>query len=152
MAVDPEAPSDVELELPGFLFRQYLIGEFSVGGDGLATPSQADHAMVRLTSQGIEAPKIGRDGSVRRVSSDYPVQRWSYNEIQSVDVFKTPAWAKLHGVGPNQAGTRLHLGESRSPILLFTEHQSELLSALEAHGVPVDRKPIRLNALLIGRK
>jgi len=145
-------PPILELELPGLLFRQYLIGEFSVGGDGLGSPSQEDHVMVRLTNRGIEAPKIDRNGNVRKASSDFPVDKWRFTEIKSADVFKTPTWARLHGVGPNQAGTRIHLGESRSPILLFTENQAELLSALEAHGVAVNRKQIRLNVLLVGRK
>ncbi len=67
-------------------------------------------------------------------------------------MFEVPFWAMLHGIHSAQLGTRLRLGESRSPILLFTERQDDLLTGLEAHGVAVNRKPIKLNPMLIGRK
>lgn len=149
--VDSAPKSASEFEVPGVLFRQYLIGGFAVGGDGLANAAGV-HVLVTLTDRRIETPKIKRDGTVKSLSSDFPIESWNYSEVNHADVFKSPWWAKIHGITSDQLGTRLHLGESRSPVLLFTVRQDELLRGLEAHGVTVQRIPVRLNPLLVGRK
>ena len=138
------------MEIPAILYRQYLIGTFSVGGDGLGN-LPVDQVLVRMTSHGIEAPDIDTGGNMRP-ADNFPVRTWTYGEVKGVQVFDSPHWAKWHNLPVPPLGTRIHFGESRSPLLLFTDQQDELLDGLENHGVDVDRHPIKLSPMLFGRK
>ena len=149
--METEPHSEGDLEIPAVVFRQYLIGMFSVGV-GAPGNMTMGHIVLRLTQHGIEAPDAGKDGKALPIVPTFPVRSWGYGEVKSVQVFKSPYWTKWHFGPVPPSGTRIHFGESRSPLLVFTDQQTPLLDGLERHGVSVNREPIRLNPLLVGRK
>lgn len=139
------------VEIPAVLAHQYLVGRFSISGDGLsAVPLH--NVLVRLTAAKIEAPDVDKDGNVTRWQSERSVRAWRYGEVEKVQVFRSPHWVSLHLSPRPPFGTRIHFGEWRSPILLFTEYQDALLNGLTDRGLSVDRDPITLNPLLFGRR
>jgi hypothetical protein len=149
MATEPPAP----LEIDGILFRQYLIGRFSIGGDGPWNMRNTPLTYARLTlgparfvtevlNAGINTAFAGSGGS------------WSYREVEKAQVFKSPLWAIRRGLSLDEfpVGVRLHFGESRSALLFFTAQIEHLLDGLESHSVTVERNPVKLSPLLLGRR
>ena len=49
-------------------------------------------------------------------------------------------------------GVRLHFGESRAALLVFAAQLDELLVQLEHHTVNIERTPIKLSPMLLGRR
>jgi hypothetical protein len=79
---------------------------------------------------------------------------WTYREVEQAQVFEAPIWASRRGlpVETFPVGVRLHLGESRAALLIFTLTVDVVHNALDGHGVKVVRSPIKLSPMLIGRK
>ena len=139
------------VEIPAVRAHQYLVGRFSITGDGLSA-IPLHNVLVRLTATTIEVPDVAKNGAVARSKSDLSVRSWRYGEVEKVQVFQSPHWVSLHLSPRPPLGTRIHFGEWRSPILLFTEQQEALLNGLADSGLSVDRDPITLNHLLFGPK
>lgn len=76
-----------------------------------------------------------------------------YSEIERAQTIRVPWWVQL---GARRAiprvGVRLMMGEWRMRAVLIAPRLDELLDVLESHRLPVERQPIRLNPLWIGRK
>jgi hypothetical protein len=76
-----------------------------------------------------------------------------YEAIEIAQAVLLPWWLALWlNHAPPPVGIRLNMGESRVRVVLFDLDTAGLLSLLQDHSVKVDRDPIRLNALWIGRK
>jgi len=151
-----QQPSLIEpLAFEGFMFREYLVGRFSIGGDGIALgKGLTPLPKARMTFEArVLKVEITLD-AVRNALTPWIGGSWSYHEFEHAQVFEAPRWARVRGLSPDEypVGVRLHLGESRPALLFFTTPVDAVLEALERHRVRTERTPIKLNAWLIGRK
>ncbi len=152
-----ELGSNPPVEVPGILFRQYFVGRFAIGGDGTIVNNYFHHYRnYHLTRVSVT---LNAAQFVVEVLSNRMVRRgtggtWSYHEVKNAQLFVSPKWARRKGVSQDEfpVGIRLHFGESRSALLIFTTETEALLEGLESHHVRVERAPIKLNPVLIGRK
>jgi hypothetical protein len=145
----------------GILFRQYFVGSFAVGGDGVWVNRPFHHyARWPLTrvSVTLDAARfvvdVLSDRTMRAKLRRGTGGTWSYHEVKRAQVFVSPLWARGKGVSEEEfpVGIRLHFGESRSALLIFTTETEVLLGGLESHQVKVERTPIKLNPMLLGRR
>ena len=154
MELDP--PSITPVVVEGFLFREYFVGRFSIGGDGLAirkgfTP--LPKARMSLDAQNLNVEIL--IGTVKGGLTPWVTGgSWSYHEFEQAQVFEAPHWATARGLSLDEypVGIRLHPGESRAALLFFTTKIEAVLEALERHRVRVERSPIKLSPWLVGRK
>lgn len=158
----PASPIDATpVEIQGFLFREYFVGRFSVGGSGpkYSLPGQirASWRLPRVRIRFDQTRFVATSITSKGDASNFPLVTggsWSYHEIQSAQIFESPRWARMAGLSHEEfpTGVRLHFGESRSSLLLFTAPLDEVLRELDEHHVKADRSPIKLSPMLFGRR
>jgi len=158
MTAGPDNSTPVEVA--GILFREYFVGRFSVGGNGpwgsdpmrIRTPWSLTKVKVSLRPLQlvVEVTNHGKPGNVPLGGGG----SWSYHEVERAEVFESPGWARRRGLSRQEfpIGVRLHLGESRPALLIFTKQSEVLLNGLESHQVRVGRTPIKLSPMLFGRR
>lgn len=148
-----EPPSITPVVVEGFLFREYFVGRFSIGGNGLAVAkgfTPLPRARLTLSAQKLNAEILV--GTLKGFLAPWTGGSWSYQEFEQAQVFEAPHWASVRGLSPDEypVGARLHLGESRAALLFFTTQVEALLEVLERHRVRVDRSPMKLSPWLVG--
>ena len=153
--MEHDAPPSKPVVVEGLLFREYFIGRFSIGGNGLAvgrTLTPAPRARLTLGAQDLTAEILV--GTLKGAFAPWTGGSWSYHEFEQAQVFETPLWTTRWGLSLDEypVGVRLHLGESRAALLFFTTQLESILESLEGHRVRVERSPIKLSPWLIGRK
>ena len=159
-AVTTEPGEVAQVEVVGILFREYFVGRFSVGGNGpwgsdpfrIQTRWTLARVKVSLRPARFTVEVTNRGGVGSLALGDGG--SWSYHEVRHAEVFESPAWARRRGLSRDEfpIGVRLHFGESRTALLIFTDQPDVLLDALESHLVEVGRTPIKLSPMLFGRK
>jgi hypothetical protein len=159
MSTSPTDATPAEVE--GILFREYFVGRFSVWGNGpkyampgqIRAPWRLAHARIRLGTTRLVAETINSKGEPSLLHQTEGGS-WSYHEIESAQIFESPRWARLAGLSYEEfpVGVRLHFGESRTALLVFTGQLDRLLGELKHHRVKVERTPIKLSPMLIGRR
>ena len=152
MVASPAGSTSLEFE--GILFRQYFIGRFAVGGNGswgssptrIQTPWTLTRVMVSLRPAQLVVEVISNPFGIGGA--------WRYHEVECAQAFWSPGWTRRLGISWKELpiGIRLHFGESRPALLIFTTEYAGLLDGLESHHINVERTPIKLNPMLIGRK
>ena len=150
-----------QIEVDAFLFREYFVGRFSVWGDGpkfsipgqIRAPWRLPHVTIRLDPTRLIAKSINTKGEPSFLHQTGGGS-WNYHEIERAQLFESPRWASMAGLSSEEfaVGVRLHLGESRTALLVFTAQMDELLTELEVHRVDLDRAPIKLSRMLFGRR
>ena len=166
MEHDPAPSEPVVVE--GLLFREYFVGRFSIGGNGLAVihgspppprarmTFSAQKLNVEISEPLILSATLARRliGTIKGALAPWTGGSWSYHEFEQAQIFETPHWATAWGLSLDEypVGVRLHLGESRAALLFFTTRVEAVLEALERHRVRVEQSPIKLSPWLIGRR
>lgn len=143
------------MQFQAVMRRQYRIGGFAIGGDyyGSALPPVVD---IEFLDAEFVIQRLDRKGQPKPESTRFWPNSWTwrYSEVKSAQVIVLTAWV---GVGMTDHkkvphGIRLDMGESRSYLILVSREFNVLLDAFASHGVPVDRKPRRVNFFLVGRR
>ena len=152
--MEHEAVPSEPVVVEGLLFREYFVGRFSIGGNGLAvghTLTPPPRARMTLGARKLNAEIL--IGTLKGAFAPWTGGSWSYHEFERAQVFTTPHWAARWGMSLAEypVGVRLHLGESRAALLFSTTRPESVLEALERQRVAVDRSPIKLSPWLIGR-
>lgn len=143
----PEGPTQ---QFAAVLVRQYTIGSFSLmnsGGVNQGPPVVS----VELRPAGVTITDLPWRITTQWIGDGRTLR---YPEIKVAQAVRNSRMYLARVPNPHEIpfGVRLHLGESRSHVLLFTVEYEALLDALESHHVPVDRNPRMLGLLLMGRK
>ena len=132
------------------LVRQYAIGPFSLASSGAGNPG-ATTVSVELQPAAVVVTDLPGTISTQWSGDGRVV---GYSEIRAAQVLRNSRIYLARIPNPHEVpfGVRLHLGESRSNLLLFTVEYEALIDALEARHVPVDRNPRTLGFMLMGKK
>ena len=146
-ALPTEKPAD---KFTAVLIRQYAVGPFSLINSGAGNPGPPVVA-VDLRPTGVVITDLPGTISTQWIGDGRTI---AYSEIRTAQVVRNSRIYLARAPSPHEVplGVRLHLGESRSHLLLFTVEYQALVDALEAHHVPVDRNPGTLGFMLMGRK
>ena len=145
-------PAETPIEkFTAVLVRQYAVGAFSLMNSGAGNPGPPVVAVDHEGPTGVVITDVPGTISTQWIGDGRTI---AYSEIRTAQVVRNSRIYLARTPSPHEVplGVRLHLGESRSHLLLFTVEYEALVDALEAHHVPVDRNPRTLGFMLMGRR
>jgi hypothetical protein len=144
------APLDEAGSAPSQSFRARMCSQPSIGrfGAGMWAPAPLPRVEVAFLS-----PQLQITSANRRWLPQGNAHEIDYADIEKVEAVLLPWWLALWlNHLPPRVGVRLKMGAWRMRLILLGPDTARLLSAFDEHGVKVDRVPVRLNVLWIGRR
>jgi hypothetical protein len=87
-----------------------------------------------------------------RTFFDWDSGTYPYNEIKRLESVSIPRWLSLRTIDPSitKFGIRLDRGESRTEVIIFSNHYGEIVDEFARHGVKLDPNSRKLGFMFLG--